>query len=339
LFLVLSTLSLAFADNSTFFPSPGLTPPGGSPCAGWMCPPSQEDPHAKGFVFKPPSFFVGIQVPNRHEGQFFEIESKGNTVLGLERIVHKYPQRGYWVAASEMVSYGKLFDVVAQGWYLIPENHKGSSTYQFAGSALPNSRTWGRAGATNWMADVMVLWSWAPSWRDEGWSQINGFRYDYYSRRLRDPEDLGGFAQAVLPASSSDTVDLTANAFIPYIGIQFAARSSASTAVIAGLLGPVFGTATHEETWQGGTGRIDRSRESYTRSFFFEIQTELALTVGRDVQLGYYSRMGLINGKGEGTLESDLGAGGSQSGAYSMNYRKITYIFGLSLTTAFGSPF
>ncbi len=287
----------------------------------------------------PLRFYVGFLIPNRADGQFHEIQAIGAPNFSLAGVRHQYPQRGIWTGISQKISYSDSLDLYLEGWYLLPIKSSGISKYSFSFNGTGHyARNWD-SDATGGQFDMGVYWSWDPSWRLGPWTQIHGVRYDYYYRKLDNPDDFEG-GPVPWPSTKSDKAELKSSALIPYIGIQFSNTNAYGTAFGRVLVSPlVIGRLSHKEQWHGGGGRTDTMSLAFDQSYFTEIQTEFSRFITKDIELGGFLRLGNLGTYGEAELESTLGSGASRTSSYTMNFRKLMYRFGIRFTASFTLPY
>jgi hypothetical protein len=286
-------------------------------------------------------FFAGGLIANRGPGQSLNIETKGGSLFGLESVLHDFPQRGGYLGISQTFYGGRGVDLVGEAWFLVPEDTAvAHSNYRFTGGpGHLSSRSWQNTEAAGCYIDAAVLFSWVPGWRKAGWSQINGLRYDYYSRRLKNPGILNAPPSPLLISSPSDVVEVNAGSWIPYIGLQSEYNGSGGRGTFRSLVGIVISQLSHKETWGAIARKDELSITGNGSSFFFEIFGDYTWHLSRHTDLGFFVKGYTIDEHADGHLESSVGGGAVEGISCNLYYRKILYVFGAELSTAFDLPF
>jgi hypothetical protein len=280
----------------------------------------------------------GFLIHNRGLGVGHGLDAKENPVFNLVSILHNYSHQGFWLGIAKKVSVCNAFDVEVEGAYLFHTYNTADSRYQSDLSAQMSGRRWNSESTpSTWYIDGVVLWNYSPWLRKAGWSMVNGFRYDHYHRKFKDPGPLRAFAALPGGSSPNDTLDIQAHSFIPYIGMQKESVYSHGSFTIGSFIGIVFGNLHHEETWGGGI-RIDEASATYTatRSWWFEALVEWNHNITKDLAGGLYMQWGGFHTYGDASLRSTL-AGASQSGGYDFSFLKLSYFTGAQLSIKFAS--
>jgi len=187
--------------------------------------------------------------------------------------------------------------------------------------------------------DAAIYFSWVPGWRRAGWSQINGLRYDYYVRRLKNPDPLTLTPpNPPLVSSPSDVVEVNAGSWIPYVGLQTEFSIIGGHGRFRSLTGLVFSHLNHTETWDAIARKDETALTSFSSSFFFETFIDYKWELPKHTDLGFFLKMGTIDEHAHGRFDSSVG-GAVQSASCNLYYRKITYVFGAEVSAAFDLPF
>lgn len=294
--------------------------------------------HAQEFkpVWNASTVYAGAIVQNRGDGQFHEIAAQEFTVGGVKGVRHSYPQNGLWVGDRiEFSLFDGAWGFAYEGWLRIPTSNHTHSKYFGADDAVGAQRTWS-TDTEGWYSDACVLFSWAPDWRIGGWSQINGFRWQRFEQTLHDPDPAFGSLIAAWE-SPNDRVDIRADYFIPYIGIQIENHDRLVGGLGRVIVSPiVFGSFFHREAFAGANLRMDEGTLTYSHGYFFEFMMEGDYRQTPDLRFGGFLKLSGLNLYGEGTVETTGQV--AASGTYDLVHRNLAYVGGLKAEYAFNTP-
>lgn len=285
-----------------------------------------------------PKLYAGVIIPNKTGGQFIELEASDTQTQGLTRVWQKYPYKGgLTIGLSEVVSFGTSLDLVLEGFYLKPSFTETASFYYFNWNPTGNYREWNRTESQIGNAGAEIRWSWNKVWRQQGWSEVIGLRFDYLSLTFKDPGPVSGPVQASAPVfSSSDSAYIESRAFVPYIGIHFKEENSFLCGSFRGIVFPVvLGRIDYNENFLGLPNQSFKTTTNFERSYLVELYGDAIAKLSQNLGIGIFLRMGIINAYPKTTLETTIANNPSSSAEYSLNYRMIQYLAGTEITWTF----
>jgi len=208
------------------------------------------------------SFYVGREESGN--GFEFAANTKGISLFfGVTDLEHRTPLRGLWLGVSKEISLRRDCGVVVSGWYLIP---RGVSELETFNTPIFN-RTW----------DAKAEWGFLEAlatFGHGGCSLLAGFRYDHFGTRFVNPFNLFGIESLV-----TDRTDVTANSYIPLVGIQWRFIGATSSLTVRAVGFPVIpGNLRYIQSFVGALAL--ETTGHYKNSSFLEVFAEYAWKFG-----------------------------------------------------------
>jgi hypothetical protein len=286
-------------------------------------------------LWKSGDLFSGAIIGNRGEAQFHDITPRGFLVGGIKEIRHFYPQQGVWIGARNNITmFDNALGLVWEGWLLVPNQTNVTSRYYNDMGNVQAQREWS-ADVEDYYLDASICFSWFSNWRKNGWSQINGFRWERFEQTFKNPGSSWGNLISAWE-SPDDRVDMRSDYFIPYIGIQMERRRSGLCGLGKMLVSPlVLGSLFHREVYAGASLRKDEGLLYFDPGYFFEFMMELEYRTTPDLRLGCFIKMSALNLYGEGVIDTTGQVAGKTSGTYDLVHRKLSYMAGLKVNYTF----
>lgn len=288
--------------------------------------------------FGTPALYSGILVENGSH-VFHEVERKQEAVHGIRAIKHKYPQDGVFLGLSDRLAFDNDFDILLEGWVLIPIESRASSSYaatdfigQIEGSLL--TREWAPKTKA-WFLDSSLLFSWDRVAFIDGVAQILGVRYDFYQRSFDQ-------VSSDLPSSGGDDkLHVTVKTVVPYIGMEYKMWGEKYNAILRFLLSPaVIGNLSYTENFGGG-GYTDEGSFNFDviGGYWGELFVNASMYTSQEVSFGGFLKMTSMSFYGDSSLRTSYTNGRFETARYDITYRRIIYTVGANLTIVFSTPF
>ncbi|MEW6111055.1 MAG: hypothetical protein AB1664_02910 [Thermodesulfobacteriota bacterium] len=270
------------------------------PGFGWGPGASPGDPVRP--LLDPLSFYVGYMWTGKEV--LFNLDGRTiPTPIGLE---HRWPVSGVWLGAIQKINFNETCGVAVEGWVLIPSTAQGTESSTFSRTTVTVNGT--LVTVTTTAGPSGEGWTTKPDWGyvdgrlmckyGSDFDFFAGFRYDHFSTRFQSPVDA--FPLGV--SEGQDTADITVNAYIPYVGVQYSSMGSTSSLILRALGFPWFGAdVQHFHTGEAGPGLRSEGRSTFNeRSYFFEVFGEYSYNVfGGGADIGAFFKWNVLHGYGE----------------------------------------
>ena len=290
--------------------------------------------------FGTPSVYAGALIENNMH-VFHELEAEGAHLHGMSHARHYYPQHGYWFGLSDKIALNDRFGILLEGWALVPKETPTNSQYvidPFIGDISDSGvgRHW-QPKTEGGFLDAAVFSSWIPGFCPRRFAYISGIRYDYYHRKLTNPESVTFQTSGV-----SDELDVKVQTVVLYFGTQYHLSSAAGALTWRVLVSPfIFGNLKHKESFGNGNFTDEGTFEfPFKKSYWGELFVNYHQKVMDDLDAGLFLKMTSMSFHGASSdLNTTYAGGNIESAPYSLTYRRIIYVFGASLNWAFAAPF
>lgn len=209
------------------------------------------------------AFYVGWEAT---PGFDFSLSSQGIPAGGGQiAIGHRPPLRGVWLGASQEIFVSRNCGLVVSGWYLLPSSGTEVEPFDFGGGGL-GSRTWDAKAEWGFVDALATLGC-------RGGVLLAGFRYDHFSTRFNNPFSF------TVRSNPADQADLTANSYMPLVGVQYKYNGATSSLTVRAVGFPVIpGNFSYAETL-GSIHRVEATG-NYKNSSFLEVFAEYAWKFG-----------------------------------------------------------
>jgi hypothetical protein len=290
--------------------------------------------------FGTPSVYAGALIENNMH-VFHELEAEGAHLHGMSHARHYYPQHGYWFGLSEKIALNDRFGILLEGWALVPKETPTHSQYvidPFIGDIADSGvgRHW-QPKTEGGFLDAAVFSSWVPGFCSRRFAYISGIRYDYYHRKLTNPESVKFQTSGV-----SDELDVKVQTVVLYFGTQYHQSSAVGALTWRVLVSPfIFGNLKHKESFGNGNFTDEGTFEfPFKKIYWGELFVNYHQKVMNDLDAGLFLKMTSMSLHGASSdLNTTYAGGNIESAPYSLTYRRIIYVFGVSLNWAFATPF
>jgi len=216
---------------------------------------------------------------------------------GEPTLVLSMPVRGMWLGLSSTISLTQALGMSVSGGILVPGKTQGefneSGAVQIGVNSLLNSdHQWG-------YLDGMGTYSLARS-SFTATQIVGGFRWDHFdSKQAVSFLDASGRNRL----SGSTTSNVILNAFLPYLGFQYAYKSGTSSTIVRVIGFPyVPGSVKLQDTFSqiqtGATsngGGEYRFPLSFTSGYFLEASTEGSRRIVGSFNVGTFFRWNIVH--------------------------------------------
>lgn len=245
----------------------------------------------------------------------FVLSASGKSVAEVANFVHRAPLRGVWWGASQGISLWRNCGLELSGWYLTPKSVTETEFY----NDYTQSTTWG---------DVKPEWGFLEALATFGYggmSLIAGFRYDHFSVRFSDTVD------STYGTNIANIADMTANSYIPIVGVQCRYDGVTSRLTVRTVGFPVIpGNFSYLEPTGSNTSLI--ATGNYNNSYFLEVFAEYAWKFG-PADIGIFGRYNGTRIKSNATTTGNLGGViSTETWSFGINRNSITVGGQLGLT-------
>ncbi len=276
----------------------------------------------------PTKFYAGYLVENGAH-VFHELRNTGTALNNLQAVKHWYPEDGIFLGASQTARPYEEIALALEGWWLLSFEREARSKYVYPWSAPETestgvTRRWDTK-TTGWFIDGSIHFSWMPGAVKNGFSQINGLRYDYYAKSFEM-----NFNEFVFDSGTDDEMNVEISMLIPYMGAQYCMRGSNYEFVTRGIASPVvYGSIHYGETFGGG-GYRDEGTWTFDRwkGFWAELFGSYDRRVSDRVSLGGFLKMTTMSLYASDDLETETVGGGTTGAEYDLIYRRLIYLVG-----------
>jgi hypothetical protein len=214
----------------------------------------------------------------------FGLAAGGPNLGGILSVEQKYPLNGLWLGISDLVTLDDYFGIMVSSWFFVDSGSTSGETY-VSGAGVFGEK-W--STETDWYyLDGAVTMSVGGNAE-----AIGGFRWDHLDTRFKNRRRAPGLI------APEGIADFTANAFLPYLGLQYRYVSSTSGMTVRAIGFPfVPGNFNYRETIVPGSRLLEKG--DYEKGYFFEAFGEYSKAVYGSAHLGVFGKWSTIHAKSD----------------------------------------
>ena len=255
------------------------------------------------------------------EGSSIGLGTKGIAVAGVTSVDHKFANRGLSLGLASSMCINDSLSFIASGWYLVPSTSSSREGY----TNFTFERTWD-VEPQWWYVDGLFAWGNPCS----GFKILAGLRYDHYTARFKNPVNVVGMG-----SSSTDTADASSDGWIPLVGVQYAASSTAQSLIFRVVGIPtLLGNVWYKQT-ANGIDRVD-VKGDYKGGYFLEVFTEYTKRFcGGSV--GVFGRWNAA--KGDSNVNFEITGVNTGEESFELSLRRSAWTLGGTFSLDFDMPF
>jgi hypothetical protein len=266
-------------------PAPAPCPPNSAACGPQMpyfnpyaCPPPTCAPSPSA----EPTIYVGYLF--RNNGTYIDIQFNNGDFLGVTSTRNEFDLQGVWLEVAVPFALTGNWNGFVTGAHLFPTQTRSTQSYRLLTG--PAGRTW-NPDIQLWELNAGLGYRLSSSL-----SGIGGFRWNSLTVNFNDPRDQTGFTV------TNDAAQLTANAYLPFLGVQLNTEPSCNSNISFAFLG--FPAAPSDVDYQETlttTGALPTrlsGKTDYKSGYFLEALAEASMKMN-NWSLGGFARFDLLH--------------------------------------------